>query len=94
MGNFNMVLDKFTPVNMIEIRSPRWKERTIGIAHYRVGMHNSIEIQAKDKEGKLYYPNTYYMSGEDIKKHDIQKLYSGTTLYLVPISELEILERN
>lgn len=88
-----MILSKDTPCNFIEIQSPRWKQRVVGIASFRVGTHNEITITARDKDGMPYYPNSYYMSGEDIRKHETQRLPSGVELYLVPISELEILER-
>lgn len=89
-----MQLSKDTPCNHIEIRAPRWKERVIGIAKFRVGMHNSIDIVATNKEGERYYPDTYYMSGADIAKHEVQKLKNGgVEVYLVPINELSVLER-
>lgn len=88
-----MLLDRTTACNVIEIRSPRWKQRVVGVASFRVGTHNEIRITATDKDGKLYYPDTYYMSGADIKNHETQTLPSGVVLYLIPISELEILER-
>lgn len=79
--------------NKIAIKMPRWKQRVIGIASFRVGDHNEIEILAADKKGKRYYPDKYYMSGEQIRSYDIQVLPSGIKLYLIPISDLEILER-
>lgn len=83
-----------TPCNYIQIKYPRWKQRVVGVAKYRVGTHNAIEITATDKKGERYYPDMYYMSGEDIQRHEVQKLPgSGVELYLVPINELEILER-
>lgn len=88
-----MLLSRDTACNHIEIRSPRWKERVVGIAKFRVGTHNSIDIMATDKTGKRYYPDTYYISGADIAKHEVQKLPQGVEVYLVPISELTILER-
>lgn len=88
-----MKLPKLTPVNLIEIKRPRWKQRTVGIASFRVGTHNQIEILATGKDGTRYYPNSLYMSGEDIIKHETQDLDSGVKLYLVPISELVTLER-
>lgn len=88
-----MKLSRTTACSKIVIRSPRWKERTIGIATFRVKEHNEIEIEAKDKKGDRYYPGTYYMSGEDIRSHKVQHLKSGIDLHLVPIKELEPLER-
>ena len=88
-----MKLSQTTPVQHIVIEKPRWKQRVIGVATFRVGHHNMIEITAKKKDGTKYYPDQYYMSGENIKKHEVQLLPSGVKLYLIPINELEILER-
>jgi hypothetical protein len=86
-------LSRNTACNAIEIRMPRWKQRIVGIASYRVGTHNAIEITAKGKDGQRYYPETLYGSGEMIRSCEIQHLPSGVMLYLVPISKLEPLER-
>lgn len=88
-----MLLNRTTPCNMIEIRKPRWKERVVGIAKFRVGVHNAIDITLADKTGKRYYPNTLYGSGEMIRSCETQTLPSGVVLYLVPINNLEPLER-
>lgn len=88
-----MKLDRTTPCSKIEIKAPRWKQRIVGIASFRVGEHNEIEILATDKKGERYYPDTYYASGATIRACETQKLPSGVLLYLVPISSLETLER-
>lgn len=88
-----MVLERNTICNLIEIKSPRWKQRIVGIATYRVGVHNEIRITAKGKDGQLYYPEPLYGAGEMIRQCKIQSLPSGVNLYLVPISKLEPLER-
>lgn len=88
-----MRLSRTTPCQQIEIRAPRWKQRVVGIASFRVGTHNAIDIIKTDKEGKRYYPDLLYGSGEMIRSCDKQVLPSGVTLYLVPIANLEPLER-
>jgi len=90
-----MILGKFTPCSKIEIRSPRWKERTIGIAKFRVGVHNEIEILSTRPDGTRHYPDKYYISGESVRACPTQVLKpSGVVLYLVPINSLEPLERS
>jgi len=79
--------------NKIEIQMPRWKQRVVGIATYRVGTHNAIDIVAKAKDGERYYPDTLYGSGALIRACEKQTLPSGVTLYLVPIDSLTVLER-
>ena len=88
-----MQLSRLTPCASIQIRFPRWKQRVVGVASYRVMQHNAIDILKEDKEGKRYYPETLYGSGEMIKKCPTQVIKGGTVLHLVPISNLEVLER-
>ncbi len=83
-----MKLARDTVANKIEIKAPRWKQRVVGIATFRVGTHNEIEILATGKDGKRYYPETFYASGDQIKTCETQTLPSG-----VPISQLDLLER-
>lgn len=88
-----MILSKDTVCNHIEILKPRWKQRVVGVANFRVGTHNAIDIVKTDKEGKRYYPQTLYGSGDMIRSCETQTLPSGVLLYLVPIANLEVLER-
>lgn len=89
-----MKLARLTPCSKIDIRAPRWKQRTVGIASFRVKEHNEINITAVGADGNRYYPEPLYASGETITKCPTQVLQpSGIKLYLVPISELEPLER-
>ena len=84
--------DRKTPMNHIQIKAPRWKQRTIGVASYRIGTHNKIEIMATSKKDrKRYYPETYYISGDRLLEYPIQKLGNGTVLHLVPIADLDTL---
>ena len=87
-----MKLSRTTPCSLIKIKSPRWKQRVIGIASFRIRQHNAIQIEARDKDGFKYYPETYYMSGSKIMTYKTQELPSGVKLYLVPIKDLEVLE--
>ncbi|CAB4151270.1 hypothetical protein UFOVP585_9 [uncultured Caudovirales phage] len=89
-----MILSKLTSCNKINIRAPRWKERTVGIASYCIGTHNEIDIAYKNRAGEKLYPSPLYASASLIKSCPTQKLSSGVLLYLVPISSLETLERS
>jgi len=88
-----MQLARDTVCNKIEIQMPRWKQRVVGIATYRVGTHNAIDITATGKDGQRYYPNTLYGSGDMIRACKTQLLPSGVKLFLVPIDSLTVLER-
>ena len=89
-----MILDRLTPCAKIEIKMPRWKQRVVGIANFRVKQHNEINITAKRKDGSLYYPEPLYATGDQIRAYETQTLPSGVKLYLVPINSLETLERS
>jgi hypothetical protein len=89
-----MKLPKDKPLNYIEIKRPRWKQRVVGVASYRVKEENEIAIVAESpKDGRRYYPNSFYATKEQILNCEVQILPSGVKLYLVPISNLEIIER-
>lgn len=87
-----MKLSRTIPMANITIREPRWKNRTVGIATFRVQTHNKIVITKTNKDGDRYFPNAMYMSGELIKKYPTQNLSNGVVLYLVPIADLEVIE--
>jgi hypothetical protein len=88
-----MLLNRMTVCSQIEIRAPRWKQRVVGVASFRVREHNAIDITAVGKDGNRYYPDLLYGSGKMIRECETQTLPSGVTLYLVPIDKLEPLER-
>lgn len=82
-----MRLSKTTPCQSIVIWQPRWKDRKVLIAKYKVGQHNLITFtKAKSMEGE------YYLSGETIKACPLET--NGTVLcYAVEMDKLERLER-
>lgn len=82
-----MILSRTTPAHKIEIWQPRWKDRTVMLAKFKVGTHNEITF-TKTKS----LPETYYISGEKARTFPLEP--NGKILcYCVPIDELEILER-
>lgn len=82
-----MTLSKFTTVNPIEIWQPRWKDRKVLIAKFKVGMHNAIVFtKSPTLTGK------YYMSGEDIRKYPLDT-NGKIPCYAVSLDNLEPLER-
>ena len=71
----------------IEIWMPRYKDRKVLIARYKVGQHNKVTFtKAKHLAGK-----EFYIPGEAVKKHPIET--NGTiSCYAVPMDELELVE--
>lgn len=91
-----MKLPVNTPTQHILIKTPYWKDRTIGIATHKVKEHNEIEILARNKAGDFFYPDRYYLSGETIRncpKEVVGQPNKRTVLYKVPLDKLEALER-
>ena len=82
-----MVLSRLTPCQKIEIWQPRWKDRTVLIAKYKVGAHNEI-VFTKTKS----MPDSYYLSGKDIQSSPLDS-NSKIECYAVPMNKLELLER-
>jgi hypothetical protein len=78
-------------MNKIDIRTPIWKSKSVGIADRMLDMDVEIEILYKDKNGKRLYPCIYTIKKELVKKFPIQ-FVNGIKLHIVPISKLKIKE--
>lgn len=84
-----MKLGRLTPAKKIDIWQPRWKDKVILIAKFKVGTHNCITF-SKTKTESLQ--GEWYLSGETIKSYPLET--NGTIpCYAVPIDMLEPLER-
>jgi len=90
-----MLLSKDTPVNVFNIKVPIWSGRRVGLATFKVGPHNQINITALDKQGDLIYPNAYYISGREARKYPTEPVKSNPKiqLHIIPIDDLDIFER-
>lgn len=82
-----MKLSRTTPCQVIDIWQPRWKDRTVLIAKFKVGTHNEIVFS---KTPSL--PDKYYLSGERIRSYPTNN-NGKIECYVVPLDDLEILER-
>lgn len=90
-----MKLSRLTPANIFEIKTPVWGGRKVGLATYKIGTHNEIRITYTDKQGLLVYPQPFYISGEKARTYPVQPVRSNPNikLHVIPVSDLEILER-
>lgn len=82
-----MILERTTPAQKIVIWQPRYKDRTVMLAVYKVGTHNEITFT---KAPSL--PGSYYISGEEARKYPVQS-NGKLSCYCVPLDALEPLER-
>lgn len=83
-----MKLSRLTPCKQIQIWQPRWHDRVILIAKYKVGTHNEITFT----KAKSSYPDKYYLSGKTIQSYPLET-NGKIACYAVPVDELELLER-
>lgn len=82
-----MILQKSTPAQRIVIWQPRYRDRTVLIAAYKLGIHNEITFtKAPSMEG------VYYISGEEARKYP-RESNGKLDVYAVPLDKLEKLER-
>lgn len=92
-----MKLPRTTVCQLFELRSPMWGggKKTVGLNLSRIQKHNEITFTYRRKsDGELSIPDHYYFDGDLLNQLDFEKQnIKGTTLVLVPFSELEILER-
>lgn len=58
-------------MNRIEIFAPRWKDRKLLIAEWKVGDQNEIVITATKKDGTPFYPNPIRVSGEKLRSYPV-----------------------
>lgn len=82
-----MILDRTTPASKIEIWQPRWKDRVVLIAKYKVGTHNIITF-TKAKS----LPGEWYISGAEAATWPVES-NGKLQCYAVPLDELQPLER-
>ena len=90
-----MKLNKFTSCQLFAIKTPIWGGRKVGLATYKLGTHNEIRIEKRDASGSLLYPQPLYISGEQARKYPIEpvKKNPNIKLHIIPISDLQVLER-
>lgn len=72
------------------IRTPIWKDRSVGLDSTKIKEHNLVQILVTDKTGKKLYPHTYYVDKDTLDKCPTQKLPHGVTLKLIKIAEMKI----
>lgn len=82
-----MRISRLTAINKIPILQPRWKDRVVLPACYKIGTHNEIVFTKTPS-----MPGSYYISGAKASKYPKQT--NGKLLcYAIPLDELEPLER-
>jgi len=70
----------------IEIWQPRWMDRTVLIAKYKVGNDNYIKFTKTPS-----MPGTYHIKGDEVRKYPLQS-NGKVACYCVPLDALELKE--
>lgn len=83
-----------TTITKIVIWAPRWRDRTVLIADWKIGLGLvDIDIQAKRKDGSLFYPQVIRVEAAWLKGFPIERI-NGKAMRAVPLDELIETERN
>ena len=81
-----VIVTKSMSLNRFDIRQPRWRDRVVLLAKYKVGQHNAIIFEEVKS-----LPGEFYLSGEIIKDCPLES--NGTiACYAVPLDKMERLE--
>jgi len=83
-----MILGSTTPCQLIKIWQPRYKDKKILIAKYKVGTHNKIVFT----KAKHLMGNDWYLSGKNIVESELDT-NGKIPCYAVDVDKLEPLER-
>lgn len=84
-------MERWLNLAFFRIRSPIWKNRSVGIndAHLTPGGNNEIEILYEDKNGNRVYPHIYQITTARAKIYPVQHI-KGSILRIIPIKDLHI----
>ena len=86
-----MKLNRLDPVNQLTIFAPRWRDRVVLLADWKIGTHNRIDIKSKGADGHPHYPSPMYVSGAKAKSYPVESV-KGFKMRPVPLAELEAME--
>lgn len=71
---------------MITIFEPRWKDKTVLIADWKIGPENDIEITCMNGDNRRY-PQPFHASGEWLRQYPTEQKPYGT-MRIVPLDKL------
>jgi hypothetical protein len=75
------------------IREPYWKYKAFGISSSYIAGKKKIHVVCdyKNKEGNYVYPHVYEIDTDILKTKEIQ-IIKRQPLYIMPVSEMEVVE--
>jgi hypothetical protein len=78
-------------INKYEIKEPIWKDKSIGIADFRLKNDLQVDIIYKNKTNERVFPDTYIIKNPNLINREYQIIF-GNKIYKFLISELEVYE--
>jgi len=78
-------------INKFEIKEPIWKDKSIGIADFRLKNDLQVDIIYKNKTNERVFPDTYIIKNPNLTNREYQ-IISGNKIYKFLINELEVYE--
>lgn len=87
-----MLLPRLTSVIKFEVWNPRWRDRKVLLADYKIGTHNQVNFpKAKS------LPGDWYISGKDAKTFPLESMQTKSgnkiAMRVVPLDALQVFER-
>lgn len=86
MGAVIMKLPRTVACQLLTIKQPRWRDRVVLLAKYKVGTHNKIVFSDTPS-----MPGAYYVSGTTAAGYPLES-NGKIQCYAVPLDDLEVLE--
>lgn len=74
-------------MNTIEIFAPRWRDRTVLVADWKIGMRNTIDITCRKADGSRRYPEPFVVDGAWLKSFPTEQV-KGRTIRRVDLDKL------
>lgn len=74
-------------MNKIDIWAPRWRDRVVLVADWKVGPENKVEITHTNKAGVRSFPNPFVMSGQKIRSYP-ETFVKGRKMRAVKLDDL------
>lgn len=74
-------------MNTIEIFAPRWRDRAVLIADWKIGLKNRIDITCKKSDGSRRYPEPIIKAGWWLKQYPVEQI-QGRPMRKVPLDDL------
>jgi|TARA_R100000789_G_scaffold92245_1_gene90695 hypothetical protein len=82
---------QMSKINKYEIKEPIWKDKSIGIADFRLKNDLQVDILYKNKTNERVFPDTYIIKNPNLTNREYQ-IISGNKIYKFLINELEVYE--